>query len=149
MALNIFFDVDYTILAMDGSLRPGTREVFKRLTDDGHVIFIWSGTGIRTAEVKRHCLEEYVTDVFKKPLENFETGLRDFEITVEPDLVIDDYPQIVSAFGGILIRPYFFRASDDKEMERAYRIITDYASNGTSEDSAFRPKTNEVGGSQG
>jgi hypothetical protein len=63
--------------------------------------------------------------------------------------VIDDYPQIVSAFGGILIRPYFFRASDDNEMERVYKIIADYASSGTSEDASFRPKTNEVGDSPG
>ena len=29
--MNIFFDVDYTILGLDYSLRPRTREVFERL----------------------------------------------------------------------------------------------------------------------
>ena len=41
--MNIYFDVDYTLIAMDGSLRPGTTEVFESLLEDGHFIYIWSG----------------------------------------------------------------------------------------------------------
>ena len=41
--MNIFFDVDYTILGLDDSLRPGTQETLKQLKDDGNDIYIWSG----------------------------------------------------------------------------------------------------------
>ena len=43
--MNIFFDVDYTILGLDNSLRPETKEVFQRLVDEGHLVYIWSGRG--------------------------------------------------------------------------------------------------------
>ena len=39
--MNIFFDMDYTILSQDNSLRPGTREVFRKLVDDGHQVSVW------------------------------------------------------------------------------------------------------------
>lgn len=125
--MNIFFDLDYTILAVDGSLRPGTREIFRQLVADGHRVFVWSGVGIRTADVERHRLDEYVAGVFKKPIQDFEAGLKGFGITERPDFVVDDYPEIVDAFGGVQVRPYFFRAADDDEMERVYRAVTDGA----------------------
>ena len=145
MMLNIFFDMDYTILAVDGSLRPGTREVFAQLVADGHRLFVWSGVGIRTSDVRRHSLEEYVDGVFKKPIQDFESGLVAFGVTPRPDFVIDDCPQIVDAFGGVLVRPYFFRAPEDNEMELVYRVVTDYALNGHSESIAFRPATDGTG----
>ena len=52
--MNIFFDVDYTILSMDGSLRPDTVGVFEQIIKDGHTIYIWSGQGLRWTEVKEH-----------------------------------------------------------------------------------------------
>ena len=70
--MNIFFDVDETILGYDGSLRPLVAEVFGRLIDEGHRIYVWSGvrTGdtIRTEVVEPYALEPYVTDCFRKPL---------------------------------------------------------------------------------
>lgn len=137
--MNIFFDVDYTILAMDGSLRPKTREVFEQLVEDGHTIYIWSGVGLRTTEIQKHELEEYVSGIYQKPLEDFELGLKQFGVPVRPDFVIDDYPQIVNAFGGMVVRPYYFRAAEDTEMQEIYRIITEFAQNGHSDDIAFRP----------
>ena len=59
--MNIYFDCDYTILAMDGSLRPDTREVFDRLIDDGHQIFIWSGVGLRTSDMSRLDLDDMIS----------------------------------------------------------------------------------------
>lgn len=121
--MNIFFDVDYTILAVDGKLRPGTRDVFERLVGDGHSVFVWSGVGIRTADVTRHGLEDLVTGVYQKPLQDFEAGLQTFGVPVRPDFVIDDYPEIVEAFGGVMVRPYFFSSAEDREMERVYDAI--------------------------
>lgn len=128
--MNIFFDVDYTILAMDNSLRPGTREVFKKLTDDEHRVFVWSGAGIRRDVVRRHNLEEYVSGVFHKPLEEFDRGLSAFGVTVRPDFVIDDHPEIVIAFGGVVVKPYYFSTYEDDDMETVYSIVTDYALTG-------------------
>ncbi len=128
--MNIFFDVDYTILGVDGSLRPGTRDVFRRLVADGHALFVWSGVGVRTAEVQEHDLQEFVSGLFQKPLQEFEAGLRTFGVAVRPDFVIDDYPEIVGAFGGVVVRPYYFPTANDREMERVYRIATEYARNG-------------------
>lgn len=142
--MNIFFDVDYTILAVDSSIRPGTKEVFERLVADGHRVFVWSGVGIRTDEVRQHDLQDHVTDIFQKPLEDFEAGLSKFGVTVRPDFVIDDYPEIVGAFGGVLIRPYYFSAADDEEMERVYRIVGDVVAKGHSEDIAYRRRTDST-----
>ena len=52
--------------------------------------------------------------------------------------MIDDYPEIVTVFGGTMIRPYFFPSTSDDEMERVYRIIDEYARTGTSTDAMFR-----------
>ena len=134
--MNIYFDVDYTILAMDGSLRPGTSEVFAKLTDDGHRVFVWSGIGVRTAEVREHDLERHVTGVFQKPLQDFEAGLPEFGVTQRPDFVIDDYPEIVRFFGGVRVPPYFFPNPDDDELERIYRIVTEYVLTGRCFDAA-------------
>ena len=136
--MNIFFDVDYTIQGVDGSLRPGTGEVFERLVRDGHALFIWSGVGDRTADVERHRLQQYVSGVFEKPIRDYEAGLSLFKVTVRPDFVIDDYPEIVGVFGGTVIRPYYFPSASDGEMERVYKVINEYAATGASSDSMFR-----------
>ena len=132
MRLKIFFDVDYTLLSMDGSLRPLTRETFEKLIADGHQIFIWSGVGLRDDDVKRHNLEDFVSGVYKKPIYDFINGLSLLKVPHWPDFVIDDYPEIVDTFGGVLARPYFFRSADDDEMEHIYEIIKDFAATGSS-----------------
>ncbi len=138
--MKLFFDVDYTILGVDGSLRPGTHETFLKLKKDGHQIYIWSGIGVRTREVQKHSLDKYVSGVFRKPLEDFEKGMEEIGIPLWPDLVVDDYPEIVSTLGGIKVKPYYFaRNADKEEMERIYRIIADYVRTGTSDDPAFTP----------
>lgn len=140
--LNIFFDVDYTLQSMDGSLRPGTRTVFEQLVSDGHTIFIWSGVGIRTADVERHELDDLVSGVYQKPLEDFEAGLETFNVPVRPDFVIDDYPEIVTEFGGVVARPYYFRQFKDTEMDRIYQIVCEYVEYGYSDEVGFRPGVN-------
>ena len=138
--MNIFFDMDYTLLGVDGTLRPGAREVMQRLKEDGHTLYVWSGNGIRWLEVRRHGLESLVSDCFLKPLDNIANAVEQMELPVKPDLVIDDYLEVPAALGGIWVRPYYFPNSSDNEMERVYRIITEYMKNGHSEDSRFRPK---------
>ncbi|MBI4282037.1 MAG: HAD family hydrolase [Chloroflexi bacterium] len=122
--MNIFFDCDYTIIAMNGSLRPGVRELFQRLKDDGHTIYVWSGMGIRWRDVRKHRLEPYVTDCFLKPLFDYQRRMKSLGVTVAPDMVIDDYPDIVSVLGGIRVKAYLYEKSSDTEMERLYPIIS-------------------------
>ena len=93
MTLKIFFDVDYTLLAVDGSLRPGARQTFERLIQDGHQIYIWSGVGLRTADVHRHDLQSLVSGIYKKPIYDFVNGLEMLKVPHWPDFVIDDYPE--------------------------------------------------------
>ena len=138
--MNIFFDMDYTILGLDNSIRPGTEDVMGRLIADGHIIYVWSGMGIRWTEVREHKLDKYVTDCFVKPIENFVEAVEKQNLPAKPDLVIDDYPEITQALGGIWVRPYLFKNPRDDEMERVYRIITDYAKTGHSDDDRFRPR---------
>jgi hypothetical protein len=132
--MNIFFDVDETILGYDGSLRPLVPEVFGRLVEDGHRIFIWSGvrTGdaIRTGVVERYRLETYVSDCFKKPLFDFLDQWRKTGIDVQPDFCVDDYPEIVAAFGGLLVIPYRSEKPADTDMERVYAAIQQASAHG-------------------
>ncbi len=143
--MNIFFDMDYTIIEIDfGGLRPGVKEVFERLRAEGHTLYIWSGAGIRTEEVELLGLQDTVSGVFQKPWERYEKAVNDMltrnEIPVLPDLVVDDTSAIVTALGGVVVQPYGVRIHNDHDMEQVYRIISEYASDGHSIDSAFRPK---------
>ena len=137
--MNIFFDVDYTILGADGSMRPDTEETFQKLIADGHLVYVWSGVGIRKAEVRRLGLESYVSDVFQKPIEDFEQGLVTWGVTTRPDFVIDDHPEIVRNFSGFLCSAYFWRNANDTEMRQIYRVIADVVANGSSEHEAYKP----------
>jgi hypothetical protein len=124
--MHIFFDVDYTILGRDYTLRPGTREVFERLVEDGHFVYVWSGEGERWGVVQRHGLEDLVHGVYGKPLQDYVNRLADFGIPVVPDFVIDDYPGIVRAFGGICITDYISLSDGhaDRELEAVYEVIS-------------------------
>lgn len=114
--MNVFFDVDATILAEDGTLRPHTREVFEQLIAEGHTVYIWSGVGLRTAEVQRFGLEPLVSGIYVKPLFEFIAGLVKHGIPVTPDFVIDDYPTIVEHYGGHRIKAYEVADEFDTEL---------------------------------
>ena len=124
-AMNVYFDCDYTILAMDGSLRPETRGMFSNLIDDGHKEFIWSGVGLRSDDTKRFALLNLISGLFVKSTTDFEIGLERFGVDPRPDFVIDDHREIVEAFGGVHIEPYYFRSAEDGHMEDLYRAIVD------------------------
>jgi hypothetical protein len=124
--MNIFFDVDETILGYDGSLRPLVHQTFKTLVEEGHRIYVWSG--VRTAEmvraevVTRHGLDSFVTDCFQKPRWDYLAQWQRTGVEVQPDFIVDDYPEIVHAFGGIQIKPYAW-SQPDTDLERVYAAI--------------------------
>ena len=142
--MNIFFDVDYTILGLDNTLRPGTKEVMEKLIKDGHSIYVWSGQGKRWEVIKKHKLKPFVSGVYEKPLHNYFERLEELGVDVMPDFVLDDYPEVVAAFGGVWMPPYFFKNSWDEQMEKAYAIINEYIETGQSEDRQYRAKGSVV-----
>ena len=142
--MKIFFDVDYTILGLDDTLRPGTVDTFQKLLDDGHEIYIWSGMGERWEVIEKHELGRFVSGVYEKPTHHYHERLAELKVPVEPEFVIDDYPEIVAAFGGVWVPPYFFSRSVDHEMERIYRIIGDFLATGASEDRQYRAKGTKI-----
>ncbi len=136
--MNIFFDMDYTLLAVDGSLRPGVRELLERLRTDGHKSYVWSGNGIRWLELRRHGLESLVSDCFEKPMHSYVEKLERLGLPVKPDLVVDDHLEVAAALGGIWVRSYYFPYAGDDEMEHVYRIISEKVETGHSSDPRFR-----------
>jgi hypothetical protein len=140
--MNIFFDVDYTILGQDFSLRPFTHDVFTRLGEDGHDVYVWSGEGERWEVVRKHELEHLVKGVYGKPLQDYHRRLPEFGIEVVPDFVIDDYPGIVRAFGGICIPDYINRldGANDRELERVYEVIVAQVAGATPEHPRYYPR---------
>ena len=142
--MKIFFDVDYTILGLDDSLRPGTMETLQKIKDDGHEIYIWSGMGERWEVVKKHNLEPLISGVYEKPTHHFHERLEELGVPFEPDFVIDDYPEVVAAFSGVWVPPYFFKRSVDHEMDRIYKIIADVVATGSSEDRQYKAKGSTI-----
>ena len=138
--MRIFFDVDYTILGLDDTLRHGTKETFQKILDDGHEIHIWSGMGERWEVIEKHELKEYISGVYEKPTDKFDERFVELKVPVAPDFVIDDYPEIVAHYGGVWVPPYFFSRSVDNQLERIYNVIKEFAETGTSEDKQYRSK---------
>ena len=139
--MNVFFDMDCTILSVDNFLRPKTREVFERLVNDGHDIYIWSGYGTRWTEIRYHKLDHLVRGCYDKPLEHHYEALLERRVPVIPDFTVDDYPEIPQAFGGTWIQPYLLPTEDDQEMERVYRVIQEVVATGTSTDKHYRQRS--------
>ena len=138
--MNIFFDVDQTILGMDNSLRPGVRETMTALTESGHRVYVWSGMGIRRETIRRHDLEGLVSGLYQKPLYDYEERLEELGVPFPPDFVVDDDPQVVSAFGGIWVPPYYKQGDDEGAMVRVLDAATAFADTGHSDDPHFRAK---------
>jgi hypothetical protein len=128
--VNIFFDVDHTIVDSDHRLRPGVRELFEDLSADGHAIFLWSGIGARWEVVRAHGLESLVRGCFAKPLYQYERMLDALGITVHPDFVVDDHPHLVAAFGGCVVSPFTGAGAPDGEMTRVLEEIRRAAAHG-------------------
>lgn len=124
--LNVFFDVDNTLIMWNGKLRNHTREVFENLQEAGHTIYIWSGVGIRRWDMRRHELDHFVKDYFIKPLDDHHARLGPLGVTVLPDFVIDDHKTVVDAFGGYHISDV--AKPDDAELLEVLRQIHAMAS---------------------
>ena len=144
--VNIFIDVDYTLLAANGSLRPHARELLMRLREAGHTAYVWSGVGIREDEISAHGLDQWVNGYFVKPLEDFRAAAARLGLPANPDLVVDDHVEIVRAFGGVAVRPYFYEEAGDRELRRAGDALLAYATSGSCDDPTFSAPPGERSG---
>jgi hypothetical protein len=139
--MKVFFDVDYTILSIDYGMRRGTVDTFQRLVADGHEVHLWSGHGPRLQVVRDFKLEPYLSGFYQKPLFDYASRLELFGIECVPDFVIDDYPEIVSVFGGYRIPDFYSKSvDDDDEMEEVYRTICEVAAHGRSGHRNWQPR---------
>jgi hypothetical protein len=116
--------VDYTILSMDKVIRPGTRELFARLVDEGHKVYVWSGVGLRWDVIRDNGLEEFVSGVFVKPTYQYKRRLPELGVDVPVDFVVDDTVEVVHAFGGYEAAPFWFGDRPDDELLRVYDAIS-------------------------
>lgn len=130
--MNIFFDVDFTLITWNYRLRPHVREVFQRLRDDGHDVYLWSGVGKRWEVVEQFALHDLIVDCFEKPLWGHVARLPELGITVRPDFVVDDHEEPVLVFGGAVIQPPESPLDGDTEMLRIYETIQAFAARRTS-----------------
>src|SRR4029079_2140264 len=109
--LNVFFDVDHTLVFIDqhtNALRPGAHDAMKRLKAAGHGVYVWSASGLAHVErvVHMHGLTEWVDGMFDK----------DPRVQPYPDFIIDDDWYLVEKYGGDPGSPYKTRGPARREM---------------------------------
>ena len=129
--MNVFFDCDFTLTGIHGGLRPYAKEVFEQLQKDGHNVYIWSGVRVPWDIYRGFGLEQYITGVYLKPLEDHHLLLAQYNIPVIPDFVVDDNVDPVEAFGGYVVPPYIYVNEPDDYLWRAYLAIKEKAENGS------------------
>ncbi|MBI4499091.1 MAG: hypothetical protein HY689_14470 [Chloroflexi bacterium] len=120
--MKIFFDVDFTLVGVDRSLRPGVHEVFRRLREDGHEVYLWSGQRNPWHAVNDYNLQEYVVNCYRKPIEDHHFHIKYLNIPT-PDFCVDDNREIIDVFGGYTIPPYIYPENPDEHMWRVYDAI--------------------------
>ncbi len=121
--MNIFFDVDDTLITWDFRLRPQVREVFQQLRADGHAVYLWSGRGKRWEVALRYELSDLIVTCHEKPLDDHHAKLAELGVDVWPDFVVDDHYAVVHAFGGYWICPPRPPLEQDRELWRAYEAL--------------------------
>ncbi len=121
--MNIFFDCDFTLTGVHGGLRPYVREVFEAIIADGHKVYIWSGARVPWDIYEDFGLDDLISGVYFKPIEDHHATLKFLQIPVFPDFVVDDNVGPVEAFGGYVVPPYIYVKEPDDHLLRAYRHL--------------------------
>ncbi len=125
--MNIFFDTDFTLIGSHGLLRPGVREVFRKLTEDGHKVYVWSGVRAPWDIYNYWDLKEFISGIYMKPLQNHHEEIKFLGIPVEPDFCVDDNTNLVDVFGGYRVPPYVYTDEPDDAMWRVYDAVCEAA----------------------
>ncbi len=108
--MNVFFDVQGTLLTMEEVPRPRAREAFQMLKEEGHDLYLWSSGGAGYAATAAELLgvADLVTGCFDKRQEP----------DVPVDFAVDDDASVVEAQGGYRVKP-FDGDPGDEELLRA------------------------------
>ena len=106
--MNVFFDVQGTLLTMEEVPRPRAREAFLMLKEAGHDLSLWSsgGAAYAAAAAERLGVADLVSGCFGK---RREPG-------VPVDFVVDDDRSMVEAHGGYRISPFDGDPKDEELM---------------------------------
>ena len=104
--MNVFFDVQGTLVS-GGRGRPHVREVFLKLVQTGHHVYLWSSGGSTYAESAARLLgvEDLVSGCFGKG----------GPPPVSVDFVVDDQPGMAEHYGGYTVSA-FAGDSGDREL---------------------------------
>ncbi|HJQ29476.1 MAG TPA: hypothetical protein VJ827_09050 [Rubrobacter sp.] len=103
--MNVFFDVQGTLVS-GGRSRPHARDIFLRLVEMGHHVYLWSSGGSSYAASAARLLdvEDLVSGCFGK------SG----PPPVSVDFVVDDQPGIVAYYGGYTVSAF---AGDQEDRD--------------------------------
>ncbi|MBX6763460.1 MAG: hypothetical protein K6T51_08180 [Rubrobacteraceae bacterium] len=101
--MNVFFDVQGTLIS-EGGVRPHVREVFHRLVEAGHNVYVWSAGGApyAAAAAERLGISDLVSGCCDKSFP-----------PVEVDFTVDDSPIVEGEVGYFTIPPYRGDPDDD------------------------------------
>lgn len=112
--MNVFFDVLDALLSEEDVPRPHAREVFLRLRETGHEVYLWSSAGGAYAAAAADLLgvADLIGGCFGKR----------HSPEVEVDFVVDDDASVVNSYGGHRVDPY---GGDpwDKELLRVPQAV--------------------------
>src|ERR671926_301093 len=94
--MDIFLDVQGTLLTEDSDRRPHVREFFLKLSDMGHHVYLWStaGDGYAAHAARVLGVDDVVRGCF---------GKRSVPEDITVDFVVDDQPSWVEGHGGLLM----------------------------------------------
>ena len=112
--MNVFFDVQGTLMTMEEVPRPRAREAFLMLKEEGHDLYLWSsgGAGYAASAADLLGVKDLVSGCFGKRQEP----------DVPVDFAVDDDASVVEAHGGHRIKP-FDGDPYDEELLRAAEAL--------------------------
>jgi hypothetical protein len=112
--MNVFFDVQGTLLTMEEVPRPRAREAFLMLKEAGHDLYLWSSGGAGYAATAADLLgvADLVSGCFDKRQEP----------DVPVDFAVDDDASVVEAHGGHRIKPFDGDARDEELLRVAESV---------------------------
>lgn len=127
--LDVYFDVDGTLIDLDDRLRPYIEDCWLLLNVKGYNIHVWSGGGVDYAAhharriVKENpSLVDIKINIVPKDILRVKQDKRTFVVDD-----VEEFVKVVCKFGGGYKIPFFYwRDNDDDEMFQAYKSITDY-----------------------
>ena len=106
--MNVFFDVQGTLMTMEEVPRPRAREAFLMIKEAGHDIYLWSSGGAGYAAGAADLLG--VADLVGGYLDKRQ------EPDIPVDFAVDDDASVVEAHGGYRITPFDGDPADEELM---------------------------------